>query len=313
MKAMINQGLSIWWLGILVLGACVPVASQPVSGNGATLKVLAVETFLAEIAQNVAGERVKVESLIPLGLDPHAFEPTPQDVLKISESQVLIVNGAGFESWLAETLQNAGGERRVIEAAAGLTSRLAREGEVLETDEHHEGDPHFWLDPTKVVTYVENIRAGLIAADPAGKEIYTRNAAAYIVRLNELDGWIQSRVAEIPAQRRQMVTNHESFGYFADRYGFKIIGTIVPSVSTNASPSAQQLALLVDQVKATGALAIFLETGASPQLAEQVSAETGVKVVTGLYTHSITEAGGQAPTYIEMLKYNVNTIVAALK
>jgi ABC-type Zn uptake system ZnuABC Zn-binding protein ZnuA len=447
MKVNFNTILSVLALTAFALGACSPAASQPASGEPDTPKVLVVETFLAEIAQNVAGERVKVESLIPLGMDPHAFEPTPQDVQKIAESNLLILNGAGFEEWAAKTLENAGGQRQVIEASAGLTSRSAREGEVAEmseaelgeamcaqagseqaqavtagadsasaaelpaeaglftlklaeqtggtfagyiryaTDEagdfqmvtgagtlkvqktgdgaeleiekalalacaplargniielekdgqyilsltgftsqevslligpagghhHHEGDPHFWLDPNHVIKYAENIRDGLIAADPGGKEVYTQNAAAYIAKLTELDGWIKTQVEQIPAERRLIVTNHESFGYFADRYGFKIIGTIVPSVSSSAAPSAQQLARLIDHIKETGAIAIFLETGASPQLAEQVSAETGVKVVNELYSHSITEAGGKAPTYIDMMKYNVNAIVEALK
>ena len=442
-----NPFLSILLMVVFVLSACGPAARQPATGDQNGPKVLAVETFLAEIAQNVAGERVRVESLIPLGLDPHAFEPTPQDVRKIAESNVLILNGAGFEVWAQETLDNAGGERQVIEASAGLTSRLAREGEVVEmsdqelgdsicaqarsekaqpvssgdsitssvglpsesglfavellaqadgtfagfiryaTDEagdfqiataagmldvqdtgkgvelevekkipleceflsqgnivemekngqyilaltgfasekvflligpagglhHHEGDPHFWLDPTLVVKYVENIRDGLIVADPEGREVYNQNAADYIVKLTELDGWIQTQVAQIPAERRLIVTNHESFGYFADRYDFKIIGAIVPSVSTGAAPSAQQLARLIDHIRETGAIAIFLETGASPQLASQVAAETGVKVVTELYSHSITDANGNAPTYIDMMKYNVNAIVEALK
>jgi ABC-type Zn uptake system ZnuABC Zn-binding protein ZnuA len=308
-----NLLLSLALAAAFLLGACGPVAGAPVSGNGATPRVLAVETFLAEIVQNVAGDRVKVESLIPIGLDPHVFEPTPQDVRRIAGSEVLIVNGAGFETWLEKTLQNAGGEHRVIEASAGLPSRAPQPGEMLEADGAHAGDPHFWLDPTKVVKYVENIRDGLTAADPAGKEVYARNAATYLVQLNDLDGWIKAQVAQIPPERRLLVTNHESFGYFADRYGFKLIGAIVPSVSTDASPTAQQLAQLVDQIKATGAIAIFLETGASPQLAEQVSAETGVKVVTGLYTHSITSVGGEAPSYIEMMKFNVNVIVKALK
>lgn len=466
MKLNFNTVLSILVLAVFILGACSPAAAPaPVATvvepssmpQGSSLKVLAVETFLAEIAQNVAGERVRVESLIPLGMDPHAFEPTPQDVKKIAESNLLILNGSGFEEWAAETLENAGGERQVIEASAGLTSREAREGEeaVMSPDEkaeavcvnlegntadeeivagvdasgavelhdeaeaaaehahehepellslkltgsdgtyggfvkfdveedgeyviaasggnilvtdasggameveetlpvncsglnggilldlepgeyvlalsglgaestpffagsagghhHHEGDPHFWLDPNNVIKYAENIRDGLITADPDGKDIYTQNAAAYIAKLTELDGWIKTQVEQIPAERRLIVTNHESFGYFADRYGFKIIGTIVPSVSTSAAPSAQQLARLIDHIKETGAIAIFLETGASPQLAEQVAAETGVKVVSELYSHSITEAGGKAPTYIDMMKYNVTAIVEALK
>jgi len=459
MKKIIIIFVSLLAVASLMLSACqqtrqtTPVTNEIDNSNllhAADVKVLAVETFLAEIAQNVAGDRVKVESLVPLGVDPHVFEPTPQEVVKIARSQALILNGAGFEAWAAKTLENAGGKRAVIEASAGLASRKAREGEAavmspeekagqvclalsdlsakeetaagsdaasavelpgtgeaehaaelhslklnasnggytgyvkfdvaedgeyviaadggtlavtdangaaMEAEEalpmncaglnggilldlqpgeyiislaglsavstpffagstgghHHEGDPHFWLDPLNVVKYVENIRDGLILADPAGKDVYTRNAAAYITQLNDLDVWIKQQVAAIPAEHRLIVTNHESFGYFADRYGFKIIGTIIPSVSTGAAPSAQQMARLVDHIRDSGAIAIFLETGSNPQLAEQIAQETGVKVVSELYTHSITEPGGKAPSYIEMMKYNVRAIVEALK
>ena len=178
---------------------------------------------------------------------------------------------------------------------------------------HHDTDPHFWLDPNNVIQYVQNIRDGLIAADPQGAGSYTQNAAAYIAKLKELDLWIQAQVSIIPPERRLLVTNHESFGYFADRYGFRIVGTIVPSVSTDASPSAQQVARLEDRIKATHAIAIFLETGTNAQLAEQVASDTGVKVIADLYTHSISAPGGQAPTYIDMMKFNVTAIVNALK
>ena len=426
-----------------------PPAGATTAAGLPTLSVLAAESFIADMAQNVAGDRLNVETLMPLGLDPHAFEPTPQDVGRIADSQVLIVNGGGFEEWLQEVLDNAGGQRQVIEASAGLAGRSAREGETSEmsdeelgdamcaaaaeeqeqpvtagaeaataaeipaeaglfmvtlaqqadgayggtlkyaTDEagdfqmatgpgtisvfdaagmapieiektlalscaalglaqgnivelakdsqsvielsgfqaadtplligpagghhHHDaGDPHFWLDPTKAIAYVENIRDGLSQADPAGKDVYAANAAAYIAQLQELDTWITQQVQSIPAERRQIVTNHESFGYFADRYGFTIIGTVVPSVSTGSAPSAQQLARLVDRIKATGAPAIFLETGANPQLAQQVAAETGVKVVTDLYSHSITPPDGAAPTYIDMMRYNTQAVVLSL-
>lgn len=426
------------------------------------IRVLATQSFLADIAQNVAGDRLTVEALIPLGVDPHIFEPTPADVRKVADSNVLIVNGAGFEEFLARLLENAGGERTVIEASKGLTSRTAREGEVavmspeeladalcveaaslipeakeitagadrtsavepgmhkeedhahdhehqhggklwqvaltrqadgtyagflkweaeggeiaiatsggalavtsvdsgkaVEAEEtltlacsgltqamimdvekgeyllalsgfrepkanlmitmpgghhhHDEGDPHFWLDPTKVVTYVTNIRDGLISADPAGAETYRANADRYIAQLNELDRFIASEVAKIPEANRKLVTNHESFGYFADRYGFRIIGTIVPAVSTGASPSAQQLARLTDRVREAGVKVIFLETGANPQLAEQLARETGIKVVSDLYTHSLSDADGPAPTYLDMMRYNVKRIVEALQ
>jgi ABC-type Zn uptake system ZnuABC Zn-binding protein ZnuA len=204
----------------------------------------------------------------------------------------------------------------VLEASAGLAQREPKEGEhaeAPEADHGHEGDPHFWLDPGNVVKYVENIRDGLSKADPDGAATYQANADAYLAKLHELDRWIADRVKDVPEANRLLVTNHESFGYFADRYGFQIIGTVVPSVSTGSSPSAQQLAALIDHIKATGAKAIFLETGANPQLADQVAQETGAKVVTNLYTHSVTAADGPAPTYIEMMKANTNAIVEALK
>jgi ABC-type Zn uptake system ZnuABC Zn-binding protein ZnuA len=267
------------------------------------LNILAVETFLADIAQNVVGDRSEVEALIPIGVDPHGFEPTPGDVTKVANADVLITNGAGLETSLDRLLENVGGEHQVIEASAGLAGRLGHEGEV---------DPHFWLDPNNVVQYVENIREGLIRADPEGAETYTANADAYIARLKELDSWIAAQVEQIPAERRLLVTNHESLGYFADRYGFRIVGTILPSVSTGSSPSAQQIAALVEQIRAADVAAIFLETGANSQLAQQIAQETGVRVVTELYTHSTTEPDGLAPTYIEIMKHNTRIIVDAL-
>lgn len=309
--------VSITLLLTMLLSACQPAAGTAAGPQPAgELRVLAVETYLADMAQKIAGERLQIEVLMPLGVDPHSFEPTPQDIAKISKSQVLVINGAGFEEWLAETLTNAGGKQVVIEASQGLTSRQAREGEAVmhaKQDAHEEGDPHFWLAAQNAVRYVENIRDGLIQADPEGRELYTQNASVYINELNGLDTWIEEQVQAIPAEKRQIVTNHESFGYYADRYGFKIIGTVIPSVSSESAPSAQQLALLIDTIRQTGARVIFLETGANPQLAQQIGEETGVKVVTDLYTHSLSAADGPAPSYIEMMRYNTRTIVDALQ
>jgi ABC-type Zn uptake system ZnuABC Zn-binding protein ZnuA len=267
-------------------------------------RLLAVESFLADIAQNVAGDRLAVDSLIQLGVDPHAYQPTPRDAAKVADCSVLIVNGAGIEAFLDPLLANAGGERLIITASAGLMPRPDPSGE------HPQGDPHFWLDPNNVVKYVENIRNGLTQADPDGAAIYANNATAYIEQLKALDRWITQQVANVQPERRMLVTNHESLGYFADRYGFTVVGAVIPSVSTDASPTAQQMAALIAQIKATGAPAIFLEVGANPQLAQQIAAETGVKVVTDLYTHSLSAPDGPAPTYIEMMKYDVSRIVA---
>ncbi len=296
----------------LALSACQPApASNP---SGAGVRVLAVESFLADMAQNVAGDRLKVDALIPPDVEPHNFEPAPQDVAKIADAQVVIINGGGLETWINRVLENAGGNRLVIDASTGLKSRTPREGEaVTQAQAGDQTDPHFWLDAQDAIQYVNNIRDGLSQADPAGASIYAKNAEAYIAQLKDLDQWIAQQVQQIPADQRKIVTNHESFGYFADRYGFQIIGTVIPSVSTDASPSAQQLADLVNRIRATGAKVIFLETGTNPQLADQVAQEAQVKVVSDLFTHSLSGADGPAPNYIAMMKYDTTQIVDALK
>jgi ABC-type Zn uptake system ZnuABC Zn-binding protein ZnuA len=308
---MIQKLAFILLLALMLLLAGCQSGQPAVSKTPGTLKVLAVETFLEDMAQNVAGDRLKLDSLVPTGVDPHSFEPVPQDVSRIADCQVLIINGAGLESWLQKVLDNAGGVRQVVTASAGLKSRTPGAGEVVDADIN--GDPHFWLDPNNAIHYVENIRDGLVQADPAGKEIYTRNAQAYIAKLVDLDAWIKAQVVQVPQERRLLVTNHESLGYFADRYGFSVVGAIIPSVTTGSSPSAQQLAGLVERIKASKAPAIFLETGVNPDMARQIAAETGVTVVTGLYTHSTTPPGGEAPDYISIIKFDTQAIVNALK
>ena len=169
-----------------------------------------------------------------------------------------------------------------------------------------------WLDPNLVVTYVENIRDGLIQIDVEGTQIYKANADAYIVQLKDLDRWIVEQVNTIPVERRLLVTNHEAVGYFAERYGFEVVGAVIPSMSTDAGTSAKGLAALIEQVKAAGAPAIFLGEVENPDLANQIAEEINVKVVDNLYLESLTD-GTPAATYIDMMKHNVNQIVEALK
>lgn len=286
------------------LSAC--QAAPSTSQTSTLLKVTAIESFLGDITRNVAGSRAQVDTLIPLGIDPHEFEPTPQDVVKLAQAQVIIANGAGLETWLQKTIANAGEHASVIYASDGLPPRAGAPGSSNE-------DPHFWMDPNNIIRYVENIRDALAQADPQGKDAYAQNAAAYISQLQSLDAWIRQQVSAVPPEQRVMVTNHDEFGYFADRYGFHVLGTIIPGFSTGSSPSAQQLAALVDKIKAAHTVAVFLDNGVNPQLADEIGRETGVKVVTGLLTHSVTSSGGTAATYIDMLRFDVNAIVGALK
>jgi ABC-type Zn uptake system ZnuABC Zn-binding protein ZnuA len=264
--------------------------------------ILTSTTILADITRNVAGDRFEVEPLLPIGADPHSYQATPQDIARISESSLIIVNGAGYEQFLTPLLENADGERTLIEASAGIDPRK----------DAHGVDPHMWLDVHLVVAYVENIRDALMQLDPENKVAYQTNADVYIAKLNELEAWITEQVQQVPENKRLLVTNHEAFGYFAERYGFTVVGTVIESFSSDASPSAQQLAALIDQIKSSGAPAIFLDTSDNATLAQQIASETNVKVITDLHLESLTD-GVPASTYIDMMKYNVTQIVDALK
>jgi ABC-type Zn uptake system ZnuABC Zn-binding protein ZnuA len=296
---LINFGLAF----SLLLAAC--------QSAGPQLKglpnVLATESFLADIARNVAGSRIKVDTLLPVTVDPHEYQPKPMDVARLAQAQVLIINGLGYESWLQKTLDSLGGQRLVIVATNGLAPAPDPSGN------NSTGDPHMWMNPLNVINYVQQIRDGLSKADPSGKDIYARNADAYVVKLQALDQWVKSQVDQLPVQKRLLITNHDALGYFARAYNFKIIGAIIPSVTTDASPSAQQLASLIDTIKNSGARAIFLDIGENQKLAQQIASETGVVVITDLYVESTSGPNGPAPTYIDMIKHDAAAILDALK
>jgi ABC-type Zn uptake system ZnuABC Zn-binding protein ZnuA len=186
------------------------------------------------------------------------------------------------------------------------------EGHDREGHDHSAGDPHMWLDPIRVITYVENIRDGFIQVDPEGAEVYKANAEAYIAGLKELDVIISEQVETIPAGRRLLVTNHEALAYFAERYGFEVVDTILPSFSSDAAVSAQQVAKTIESIKSSGAPAILLGEVENTKLAGQIAAETGVKIVEGLYLETLT-VGPPAATYFDMMKFNVDTIIEALE
>ena len=288
------------WTFILFLA----VALASCSGGNAP-DVLTTTTILADVARNVAGDRLTVGSLLPAGTDPHSYQPVPQDAALVDRSKVLVVHGADYEGFLQPLLDTAGGEKTLIEASKGVRLRSGIEGEQTM-------DPHVWLDPNNVIVYVDNIREGLTQFDPDGAEVYESNASAYIDQLTELDAWINGQVAQIEPKRRVLVTNHEAFGYFAERYGFIVVGAVIPSFSSDASPSAQQMADLIEQIKLYEAPAIFLDASDNPDLARQIAAETGVKVISDLHLESLTE-GDPAGTYLEMMRDNVTRIVRALQ
>lgn len=294
--------LPFLFLGLLALSACQTEATS----NDST-EILASNTVLADIAGHVTGSTGAVASLLPAGADPHEYQAAPADVQKVAHSKILIINGLGYESFIEPLLESAGGDRMTITASDALEPRQYADasGKFLP-------DPHMWLDPQHVIGYVEYIRFRLASIHPENSEAYQRNAQAYTAELQDLDAWIMQQVGTIPPERRLLVTNHASMGYFADRYGFTVVTRILPGLSTESGASARDLAAVIDQIRATGAPAVFLGKLENPKLAEQIAAETKAVVVDDLYLESLSE-GPPAATYTDMMRHNVERIVEALR
>ncbi len=295
-------------LASVILAAC----SGASSAGSSRLKVVASTTLVGDVVKQVGGDLIELTVLFPPGADPHTFEPRPQDMAALSDAQVVVINGLGLEEALEAVLE-ANVKGTLVHASEGIEVR-AFEGEEHEGEGHHHegGDPHTWTDPNNVIVWTQNIAAALAEADPSNAKAYQANADAYLASLKELDGWIRTQIEQIPPERRKMVTDHLAFGYFADEYGLEQVGALIGSFSTNAAPSAQELAALEDKIKEQGVPAVFIGKTVNPALAEQVAQDTGVKLV-HVYTGSLSEPGGEADSYLAFMRYNVNAIVEALK
>ena len=297
----------------ILLGGC--SSNTRPSGK---LRVVATYSILDDLVRNVAGDEVEVVTLVGPDGDAHNFEPTPQDGITIADANVIFENGAGFETWLDKLVNSSHTKAQRVVVTKGLE---LREGECHHSAKekeqghhHHEDDPHVWHDVQNAIHMVGVIRDRLVEIDPAHAARYKANAAAYLDRLQKLHNWVEATVATLPKERRKLVTSHDTFGYFADRYGFKVVGTALASVSTEASdPSAGDFAKLVESVKAAKVPAIFAENVHNPRLMERLAKEAGVKLAPPLYTDALGKPGSEGDTYEKMVRHNVTTIVEALK
>lgn len=282
------------------------------------LRLVATTSLVADVVRAVAGETVEVTQLLPYGADPHGYLATPRDLQRVTESHLVIINGLGLEETLLEDLDAAAAGTARIAISEGITPRRFdgpaedRDHEAEHDDGRHGFDPHVWMDPNLVMVWAENTAQALGALDPARRETYRENARVYRNRLASLDAWIESEISALPPAHRQLVTDHLVFGYFADRYRFEMVGAVIPAYSTQAEPSARELAQLQDLIDSRGARAVFVGVTANPTLAEQLAADLGVPLVP-LYTGSLSEPGGLAPNYVEMMEYDVEAIVEALQ
>ncbi len=317
---MLSKKISLITLALLVIfvSACsgATATTPPASTK---LNVVATTTLVGDVVRQIGGDAIQVAVLLPVGVDPHRFEPTPQDAVLLSKADMIFANGAGLEEFLSRLLESAAGNAPVIQVSDGIQlmksteEHEATEEQESSTEQAHEGgDPHVWMDPNLVLVWVDNIQKALVQQDPANAALYQSNAAAYRKQLTDLDAWVRQQVDQVPQANRRLVTDHQSLGYFAARYGFEQVGAVIPSFTSLAEPSAQEMATLEDAIQKLGVKAVFVDSAVNPTLSQRVAEDTHVHLVT-FYSGSLSAADGPAGNYLDYIRYNVGVIVSALK
>jgi zinc/manganese transport system substrate-binding protein len=284
----------------LSLACLVLVASSLTARAQDRLNVVASFSILGDFVRNVGGNSVRLTTLVGPNSDVHVYAPAPRDAKKIADAKVVIVNGLGLEGWLPRLLQASGGKAPIVVATRDIAPLK------LGSD----ADPHAWQSVANAKIYVANIRDALVAAAPADAEIFRTNAQAYLLRLDALDREVREAVALIPKARRKVISTHDAFGYFAAAYGIEFIA---PSgVSTESEASARDIAGIITQIKASKIPAVFLENISDDRLIRRIAAETGARVGGTLFSDSLTDEKGDAPTYIDMGRHNIKALTGAL-
>lgn len=307
-RVTILAGAALVWLSLL-----------PAARADDRIQVVASFSILGDLVQQVGQEHVAVSTLVGPDGDAHTYEPTPQDIAKLSKSNLFVMNGLGLEGWIDRLINASHYKGKVVIASQGLTPLPFKEmgeeeheaGHDAAHEHHHQWDPHAWHSIPNAIQYVNTIAAALSAQDPAHQQDYQHNASQYIATLQALDKDLLARFAAIPAAQRKMITSHDAFGYLAHRYQ---ITTIAPQgMSTEAEASAKEIASIIKQIRSEKITALFVENITDPRLIQQISRETKVEPGKELYSDALSPAGGPATTYLDMMRYNTTQILQALQ
>jgi ABC-type Zn uptake system ZnuABC Zn-binding protein ZnuA len=288
----------------------VPLTPAPLEPNE-KLRVLATTSIVGDVVRQVGDDAIDLKVLLPLSADPHSFQATPRDLAAAADAHVIFANGAGLEQFLDKMLKNAGGNAAVIYVSDGIPLRRLA-AEQSNQDEQAGDDPHTWFSPAGVKIWVDNITRALSGLDPAHAADYQARAQSYGQALDQLDAWIKEQVAQIPPEKRILVTDHLTFGYFADRYGFRQVGAVIPSFSSASQPSAQEMAQLENAIRQHGVKAVFVSNVVNPSLSKRVAYDTGIRLVT-VYAESLGPTGSGAESYLDFMRFDTQAIVNALK
>ena len=268
--------------------------------RGGAISVVATTTQLADFARNVGGKRANVHQLLRANSDPHDFEPRPSDAKQLATARLVLESGGGLDGWLGDLIESAGGSARVVRVIDSVRTIRDRSGDT---------DPHWWHDPRNAVLAVNAIREALVDVDPGGRRRYVANARAYVAKLRRLDRGVAACMHEVPPRDRKLVTTHDALGYFAARYDVRIVGALLPSLSTQAQPSARDTERLVGQIRSERVKAIFPESALNPKLERSVYREAGARVGKALWADALGPAGSGGATYLEAMAANTEAMV----
>jgi manganese/iron transport system substrate-binding protein len=301
--------------GFAALGACLCVGLAAGCGTGdggaasdKMLKVVATTTQLSDFTRVIAGSRADVYDVVKANVDAHDYEPSPADVEAVRGADVVIRNGVGLEQWLEPTIDSAAPEGKIVDASKGIQVLPGEGGEAKE------GNPHIWFDPRNAKVMVANVVTALVAVDPAGASTYRAHQRAYDAQLDALDAEIASELGGLT--NKKLVTNHDAFGYYVERYGLEFVGSVIPSFDTQAELSSSDIADLVDKIETEGVKAVFSEASLPPKTAEAIASQAHVKIVAGddaLYGDSLGPPGSDGDTYLKMQRHNTRVIFENLR
>lgn len=268
------------------------------------IKVVATFSILSDLVQQVGGDRVDVISLVGEDQDPHMYEPKPSDIKKITNADLVFINGLGFEGWLQRLIESSSYKGDLIVVSDAVHPRLVFEGTLIR-------DPHAWHSIPNTKIYVTNILEALKKLDPDSQDYYEKRALAYLNTLTKLDQSIREEIDKIPPQRRKIITAHDAFGYFGNTYGVEFLAP--KGISTETEAKVQNVVDLIKKIKLYKIKTVFIENIADPKLLKQIAQEGGAKLGGTLYSDALSSKDGPAPTYLEMMKYNVDLLLKSMQ
>ncbi|MBN9424064.1 MAG: metal ABC transporter substrate-binding protein [Candidatus Accumulibacter sp. 66-26] len=301
---------------LLTLLALACAAHGAQAADAAPLRVVATFSILGDLTRQIGGERVQVHVLVGPNADAHVYQPTPADAKKLAQSSLVVMNGLGFEGWIARLVKSSGYRGRLLQASDGVrTLRLPSGNHGRERGHEHEHDgaldPHAWQDMANAARYVDNIAQALVEVDPAGQADYRANALRLKQAIASADAEIRALFAAIPEARRKVVTSHDAFGYFGRAYGIRFVSPV--SVSTDAEASAAEVGRIIRQIRQERIAAVFMENISDPRLLERIRSESGAGIGGTLYSDSLSTAGGPAADYLAMMRHNAQTLAVAMR